>query len=96
MEADPNTELILKKKYIRRNCPKFDTKQEVHKWYMDNVDDYRIASYNFSKTKTLCECGCLVSNRNIAVHRQSYKHDVLMLKLDNIHTNTLATQFQTV
>lgn len=96
MEAEPivDDDLILKKKYVKRNCPKFDSKQEVHKWYMDNVEDYKLNCYNFSKTKSLCECGCMVSNRNMSVHRQSYKHDVLLMQHDNINKQT--QQLQTV
>lgn len=83
-----NNDIILKKKYNKRNSPKGLTTNEKQQFYMSSFPEYREYNYNFQKTKSLCVCGCLVSNRNMSVHRQSYKHDVLMLQLDNINKHT--------
>ena len=33
------------------------------------------------KKKQLCECGCYVSLRNMATHKKSQKHDLLMQQM---------------
>lgn len=89
MEAEQNIindGLILKKKYNKRGSPKGLSKNDKHQFYMLNFPEYRENNYNYQKTKALCECGCVVSKRNLSVHRESYKHDVCLMKKDNIHT----------
>ena len=80
-----------KKQIIKRNSPKIENKSELHKWYMDNIPEYRVRAYNHLKTKVICECGCSVSNRNIAMHKTSYKHDVLLAQKNknNINNNLI-------
>lgn len=78
-----------KKIYIKRNSPKIENKTELHRWYLENCPEYKINAYDRLKTKTLCECGCSVSNRNIAMHKTSYKHDVLLKQRNNNNNNNL-------
>ena len=67
------------RKNIKRNSPIPSTnKTESHQWYMHNIPEYKINATNYLKTKSICNCGCVVSNRNMATHQKSYKHDVLM------------------
>ena len=75
-----------KKIYKKRNSPTNTNKTESHQWYMHNVPEYKINAINYLKTKSICNCGCVVSNRNMATHQKSYKHDVLMKQM-NINNN---------
>lgn len=76
-----------KKVYIKRNSPKFNNPIEQHRWYMDSFEEYKINGTKYLKTKSLCECGCSVSNRNMATHKKSYKHDVLLAQRNNNNIN---------
>jgi hypothetical protein len=78
----------IKRAIIKRGSPNVEQAAR-HKWYMDNIPEYRINSYERLKTKTLCDCGCSVSTRNIAMHKTSYKHDVLLTQRNNNNNNNL-------
>lgn len=59
---------------------------------MDNVPEYKVIAYEHKKTKTICECGCSVSLRNLSTHQKSYKHDVCLAqknKNNNINNNAI-------
>ena len=76
-----------KKFYIKRNSPKAESRTASHQWYMHNVPEYKINSTNYLKTKSICDCGCVISNRNMATHQKSYKHDVLLAQKNNNNIN---------
>ena len=65
-------------KNIKRNSPHNLTPAEKHLWYLHNCPDYKNNQINSKKQKKICECGAQVSSRNMATHKNTFKHDMAL------------------
>jgi hypothetical protein len=79
-------------KYYEENTDKF--KEQHQKYYQENKDKLIEYSKNYReenrdkinekrKEKVKCECGCMLSKKNLSTHKKSPKHIKLMNNLNS-------------
>lgn len=56
----------------------YRSKPEIKQHYQNYRNNNKEHIYNHNKKKTTCECGSIVSNRNISTHKRSEKHKRLL------------------